>query len=108
MKANNLRELRMNVNVNNRSSWKSSIRREEYESITTAVRNMMLREGSVLRVIGIGTRIYRVRSNCASAADAALMIVTQGKWVYKKGEDGTNRVEFDIASDIVQGLWDRS
>ena len=58
LKANNLRELRVNINVNNRNNW--GLRHTEYDTITTAVRNMMLREGSVLRVIGIGTRIYRV------------------------------------------------
>lgn len=56
-KADNLRELRMNIN-----NW-AHIRMESLEktAVEKSVRNMMLREGSVLRVVGMGSTVYRVR-----------------------------------------------
>lgn len=56
--ANNLRELRMNIN-----NW-AHIRMENLEktAIEKTVKNMMLRPGSVLRVVGMGSIVYRVRS----------------------------------------------
>ena len=69
VKANNLRELRMNINVNNKNNWGGTMRHTEYESITTSVHNMMLREGSVLRVIGIGTRVTIARPFTPSLHD---------------------------------------
>ncbi|KAH9896408.1 uncharacterized protein BXZ73DRAFT_95219 [Epithele typhae] len=78
-KANNLRTLRF---------YQSKWRRGESDAIITSVRNMMLRESSVLRLIGIGNLIYI------------------GRWVCKTDEDGTNRVEFDIVSGVMQDTWD--
>ena len=109
VKANSLRELRMNINVNNRNNWKSAVRRDEIDSITAAVRNMMLREGSVLRVVGIGTRIYRVSGLCIQDRRCISSPVLQGRWVHQKDEDGANHIEFEIVSNVVkEGQWDRS
>ncbi|KAI8978244.1 hypothetical protein BD414DRAFT_495012 [Trametes punicea] len=57
-KANNLRELRMNIN-----NWlPSHVRKDDFQNtaIESAVRNMMLREGSVLRLIAMSSVVYRV------------------------------------------------
>ncbi|KAI0698320.1 hypothetical protein C8T65DRAFT_660923 [Cerioporus squamosus] len=81
-KANNLREIRMNMN-----NWMPSNKMDS-AMYSEAVRKSMLREGSVLRVVALGYIIY------------------QGRWVYRKAEDGTHRVEFDIACNVVQDLWD--
>ncbi|KAI0669401.1 hypothetical protein C8Q78DRAFT_977327 [Trametes maxima] len=82
-KANNLRAFRMNIN-----NWIPSKKPQANEAVETVVRNMMLREGSVLRVIGMGSVVYR------------------GQWVCKKAEEGPNTVEFEITSNIVQDMWD--
>ncbi|KAI0644958.1 hypothetical protein C8Q79DRAFT_742834 [Trametes meyenii] len=82
-KANNLRAFRMNIN-----NWIPSKKPKANEAVETVVRDMMLREGSVLRVIGMGSVVYR------------------GQWVCKKAEEGPNRVEFEITSNVVQDMWD--
>ncbi|OSC98437.1 hypothetical protein PYCCODRAFT_1439306 [Trametes coccinea BRFM310] len=82
-KANNLREWRMNLN-----SWlPSHVRVDQAQNavIASGVRRMMLREGSVLRLIGMGSIIYR------------------GGWVYNKAED---KVEFEVTSNVIQDSWD--
>ncbi|RPD57433.1 hypothetical protein L227DRAFT_578036 [Lentinus tigrinus ALCF2SS1-6] len=81
-KANNLREIRMNMN-----NWMPSNKMSAAFYMEVA-RNAMLREGSVLRSVTLGCLIYR------------------GKWVYKKTEDGTHRVEFEIVGNVIQDLWD--
>ncbi|KAI0712786.1 hypothetical protein C8T65DRAFT_574448 [Cerioporus squamosus] len=82
-KANNLREIRMNMN-----NWMPSNKMDS-AMYSEAVRKSMLREGSVLRVVALGYIIYQV-------------------WQVgvQKAEDGTHRVEFDIACNVVQDLWD--
>ncbi|KAI0764407.1 hypothetical protein BD413DRAFT_482654 [Trametes elegans] len=85
-KANNLRKLRMNIN-----DWVSSHTRLEGTqnmAIQNTVRNMMLREGSVLRLVGMGAFLYR------------------GQWVYKKSEDGSDQVVFEMTSNMLQDTWD--
>ncbi|KAI0629697.1 hypothetical protein C8Q77DRAFT_302534 [Trametes polyzona] len=85
-KADNLRELRININ-----NWTPSHVHPEgarKAAIEQAVRNMMLREGSVLRVIAMGSSIYR------------------GQWVCKKAEDGSSYLEFEITTNVVQDKWD--
>ncbi|KAI0827702.1 hypothetical protein BC628DRAFT_1409623 [Trametes gibbosa] len=85
-KADNLRELRMNIN-----NWAPShVRMNGFDkgAIEVGVRSMMLREGSVLRVIGMGSIVHR------------------GQWVAKKEQDGTARVDFEITSNEVQDMWD--
>ncbi|KAI0352044.1 hypothetical protein OH77DRAFT_1461163 [Trametes cingulata] len=85
-KANNLRELRLNFN-----NWNPAhMRRANLldNSVQTTVRNMMLREGSVLRVVGMGSTIY------------------EGQWVYRKAEDGTDGIEFEITPNILRDYWD--
>ncbi len=58
-KADNLRELRINLN-----NWMQSHKNKEFaasDEVQEGVRKSMLRPGSVLRVIGIGCMVYRVR-----------------------------------------------
>lgn len=57
-KADNLRELRINLN-----NWMQSRKNKEFaqsDEVREGVRMSMLRPGSVLRVIGIGCMVYRV------------------------------------------------
>ena len=57
-KANKLRELRLNLH-----DWRPTHVRLEglnNANIEVAVRNMMLREGAALRLVGIGSIVYRV------------------------------------------------
>ncbi|CDO72587.1 hypothetical protein BN946_scf184985.g6 [Trametes cinnabarina] len=82
-KANNLREWRMNLN-----NWLPSharVDQSQNTAIGSAIRRMMEREGSVLRVIGMGSVVYR------------------GVWAYKTAED---KVEFEITSNVIQDNWD--
>ncbi|TFK83277.1 hypothetical protein K466DRAFT_498786 [Polyporus arcularius HHB13444] len=81
-KANNLREIRMNMN-----NWMPSNKMDS-AMYSEPVRKSMLREGSVLRLVVLGYIVY------------------QGRWVYKKAEDGTDQVEFDIACNVVQYMWE--
>ncbi|KAI0330444.1 hypothetical protein GY45DRAFT_1353997 [Cubamyces sp. BRFM 1775] len=85
-KANKLRELRLNLH-----DWSPThVRLEGFHNanVEVAVRNMMLREGAALRVVGIGSIVYR------------------GQWVYKKTEDGSEKVEFEITSNVIKDVWD--
>ncbi|KAI0366753.1 hypothetical protein BV20DRAFT_1001875 [Pilatotrama ljubarskyi] len=84
--AKNLRELRLQF-----SNWSPThMSRDRFlnYNVQSAVRTMMLRDGSALRVVGIGSIIY------------------QGQWVYRKAEDGTNRIEFEITSNVMNDKWD--
>ncbi|KAI0740758.1 hypothetical protein C8Q76DRAFT_608942 [Earliella scabrosa] len=85
MKANHLRELRINLN-----NWMPSynLSRSDPVGVEYAIRTSMLREGSALRLVALGCTVY------------------EGRWVYRKGEDGTHKVEFDIVSNVVHDLWD--
>ncbi|EJF60664.1 hypothetical protein BD309DRAFT_1042740 [Dichomitus squalens] len=82
--ANNLREFRMSAN-----SWMHPHKVKEFvesEVIQGGVRRAMLRQGSVLRVIGIG------------------FVVFEGRWAHRRAEDGTSTVEFEIVSNVVPGM----
>ncbi|KAI0800281.1 hypothetical protein C8Q74DRAFT_1191039 [Fomes fomentarius] len=85
-KANNLRELRINMNNWIPSNHLSG--RTAPEDIQRAIHHSMMREGSFLRVVALGCTIYK------------------GRWVYKQQADGTYRAEFDIVSNVVANLWD--
>ncbi|KAJ8490148.1 hypothetical protein ONZ51_g2474 [Trametes cubensis] len=85
-KANKLRELRLNLH-----DWRPTHVRLaglNNANIEVAVRNMMLREGAALRLVGIGSIVYR------------------GQWIYKKAEDGSDKVEFEITSNVIKDVWD--
>ena len=78
----------------------------EAEEVVEGVRQSMLRQGSVLRLIGIGFVIYRVRVPCPNISLGPVLtdtMLVQGRWAYKKAEDGTSTVEFEIVSNVVDG-----
>ncbi|PIL33796.1 hypothetical protein GSI_04421 [Ganoderma sinense ZZ0214-1] len=85
-KADNLRELKINLN-----NWMQSRKNREFaesDAVQESVRRAMLRPDSILRVIGIGCVVY------------------WGRWVYKKADDGSSRVDFEIVSNVVEDASD--
>ena len=64
------------------SSWMHPHKVKEFaeaEEVVEGVRQSMLRQGSVLRLIGIGFVIYRVRVPCPNSSP--VLVVTYGMLV---------------------------
>ena len=81
----------------------------ESDGVRDSVRRAMLRQDSVLRVIGIGFVVYQVRMRPSSrpvAWKGLKLISSQGRWVHKKTEDGSAAVDFEIVSNVVEDLSD--
>lgn len=97
------------MNINNWAPSHMRMNGFNKGAVELGVRNMMLREGSVLRVIGMGSIVHRVRRSSARKHPFCRNVVdahSQGQWVAKKNKDGTARVDFEITSNEVQDMWD--